>query len=90
MVSQSSLSDRKNSVNTDNLDWIGIISLTVFAFSLIVELFLHDASQVSKDIDLAIIIISFVVMLITLPIPGRESRIAKILFFFRKKLKIQS
>ena len=85
MLSQIGSSTRKNSANTDNIDWISIISLTVFVFSLIIELFLHDASQLGKDIDLAIIIVSFVVMLITLPIRGRESRIARILFFFRKK-----
>jgi hypothetical protein len=84
MVSQSNLGDKKISVNTENLDWIALASLVIFIFSLMILLFLHYASQFAKDIDLAIMIISLSVMLITLPIPGRENRIAKLLSLFKK------
>ena len=83
-MNQINLSDKKISVNTENLDWIALASLVVFILSLMIQLFLHYASQFVKDIDLAIMIISLSVMLITLPIHGRESRIAKLLSFFKK------
>jgi MFS superfamily sulfate permease-like transporter len=84
MVSQTNSSDKKISVNNDNLDWIALASLVVLILSLMILLFLHYAPQFVKDIDLAIVIISLSVMLITLPIHGRESRIVKLLSFFKK------
>jgi hypothetical protein len=84
MVSQINLSDEKISVNNENLDWIALANLVVLILSLMILLFLHYASQSVKDIDLAIMIISLSVMLITLPIHGRENRIARLLSFFKK------
>ena len=84
MGSKSNSSDKKISANTENLDLIAFASLVIFIFSLIILLFLHYASQFAKDIDLTIMIISLSVMLITLPIHGRENRIAKLLSFFKK------
>jgi hypothetical protein len=83
-LSQSNLSAKKTSVNTENLDWAALASLVIFILSFMVFLFLRYASQLAKDIDLAIMIISLSVMLITLPIHGRENRIAKLLSLFKK------
>ena len=83
MVSQNNLSDKKISVNTENLDWIALTSIVIFILSIMVLLFLHYASQFAKDIDLAIMIISMTAILITLPIHGRENRIAKLLSLWK-------
>ena len=81
---QTDISDKKVSGNPANLDWVALASLVVFIFSLIILLFLRYAPPFTKDIDLAIMIISLSVMLITLPVHGRENRIAKLLSFLRK------
>ena len=81
---QESSGDKKISVNGEGLDWIALASLVIFILSLMLLLFLNYASQLVKDADLTIMVVSLIVMLFTLPIHGREGIIAKLLSFFKK------
>ncbi|HMK93940.1 MAG TPA: hypothetical protein VK536_00935 [Candidatus Limnocylindrales bacterium] len=84
MINQAGLNEKKILVNNEILDWIAVTSLVFLIFSLMMLLFLNYASHFVKGVDLTIMTVSLIVMLITLPIHGRERRIAKLVSFFKK------
>jgi len=77
--------DERNQHINEVLDWIGITSLTVLILSLFAILLLNKAPNFSKTIDVTIIVVSLIVTLFTIPLPGRESRIGKVLSFLKRK-----
>lgn len=84
---QKDAAHKNNSSNSEALDWIGVMSLVIFVFSLFVFLILHYSTEFAKGVDLTITTVSLITLLVTLPIRGREERIAKFLSLFRKNNK---
>jgi len=84
MENQSGLNQKEKSSNPDGLDWVCVISLIALLFSLLVTLFLRYASEIVKAVDFIVVGVSLIALLFTLPISGREGRIAKIRSFFKK------
>jgi len=78
MKKQSRQNQKEKSGYPTRIDWAGVISLIALIFSLMVTLFLRHASQLVKGVDFMVVVVSLIVTVLTLPFPGRESRIAKI------------
>ena len=69
---QKDAAHKNNPSNSEALDWIGVMSLVIFVFSLFVFLILHYSTEFAKGVDLTITTVSLITLLVTLPIRGRE------------------